>query len=125
MNQAIALNFFLAVLISILGGIAVLMQPELVFPEWIHILGPTARNLLLVVFYLVAIQALLLVFRYRNQGYLEALFMGGLFLLAAVGMPWYSEINEIPLSIPLILGLVYCGVSHLLYFLYAYRHYRS
>ncbi|GAB4361983.1 MAG: hypothetical protein Kow0060_17960 [Methylohalobius crimeensis] len=116
MQAVIRINFYISVLISVVGGLFVLLKPGLVFPEMMQIYGPLGRNLLVIVFYLVAIQFLLWMFRYHHKDYLEALFMGALFLLAAAGIPFYSRINGIPLSVPLVIGLTYCGVSHLLYF---------
>lgn len=125
MNRLIWINFYLAVLLSVVGGGVVLIRPQLVFPEVMQIYGPLARNLLIVVFYLVMIQLLLWTFRYRRSGYLEALLMGGVLLMSALGIPFYSRINDLPVSLPLVLGMAYCGLSHILYFVYAYLYWRE
>ncbi len=121
MTRLIWLNFHFAVGLAIAGGTVILLRPTLVFPEIGYLYGPLVRNLLLVIFYLVILDALLWALRYRCQGYLEALFMGGVFLIAASGIPLYSRINGIPINLSFIAGLTYCGISHLLYFLLAYR----
>lgn len=125
MQTLIRLNFYLSVLLSVAGGIAVLFKQTLAFPEMFLIHGPLARNLLVIVFYLVVIQLILWALRYRRSGYLEALFMGGLMLMAAVGIPFYSKVNGLPLSFILVSALTYCGISHLIYFIYAYLHFRE
>ncbi|BCX82479.1 hypothetical protein MIT9_P2065 [Methylomarinovum caldicuralii] len=125
MQNLIRFNFYLAVLVSVVGGIAVLFKPSLVFPQLLQSYGPLARNLLLIVFYLVVIQLIMWAFRYRHSGYLEALFMGCLMLMAAVGIPFYSEINGLPRSPVLVGALTYCGISHLIYFIYAYLYCRD
>jgi len=120
MNKLIAWNFHAAVLIALAGGVAVLIHPQLLFPEITQRHDPLARNLLLIVFYLVAIQAMALAFRHRHHGHVDALFMGGLLLIAALGVPLYSYRNEIPLRPPLVVGLAYCGISQLLYFFHVH-----
>lgn len=120
MQRAIRINFDFAVLFSVIGGMLILFKPDLIFPEIMQIYGPLIRNLRLIGFYLVASQSLLWAFRYRRNGYLEALFMGGLLLLVAVGIPFYSKVNELPVSYSFILGLAYCGLSQIMYFAAAY-----
>ncbi|MCX8049460.1 MAG: hypothetical protein N3A55_07350 [Methylohalobius sp.] len=125
MYRVIWINFYLAVLLSVIGGAIVLVKPDLIFPEIMQIYGPLARNLLIIVLYLLVFQLLLWAFCYRRSGYLEALIMGGALLIAALGIPFYSHVNGLPISLPLVLGMAYCGLSHLLYFAYAYLHFRD
>lgn len=125
MSRLIWANFYLSVLLSVIGGGVVLLRPDSVFPEVMQIYGPLARNLLIVVFYLVAIQLVLWAFCYRRSGYLEALIMGGVFLMSALGIPFYSWVNDLPVSLTLVWGMAYCGLSHILYFVYAYLYWRD
>lgn len=125
MAWVILVNFYLAVLLAVAGGLAVLIRPELVFPEIMQIYGPLTRNLLIIVFYLVAIEFLLWMFCFRRSGYLEALIMGGLLLMSALGIPFYSKVNGLSISVPLVGGMIYCGLSHVLYFVYAYLYWRD
>ncbi len=120
MRCLIQLNFYLSVLLSVVGGIVVLFKPTFIFTEMMQIYEPLSRNLLLIIFYLVAIQFLLWIFHYRGSCYLEALFVGVLFLMTAVGVPVYSRINGLPLSMELITALSYFGLSHVIYFIDTY-----
>ncbi|GAB6068717.1 hypothetical protein JCM13664_20380 [Methylothermus subterraneus] len=125
MYGLIRANFYVAVLLSVVGGLLTLLKPDWVFPEIMQIYGPLTRNLLIIVFYLVVTQILLWAFRYRQSGYLEALLMGGMLLMSALGIPFYSQINGLPVNLALVLGLAYCGLSHVLYFAYAYLYWRD
>lgn len=120
MRWLIQANFYFSVLLSVVGGIVVLFKPTFIFTEIMQIYGPLSRNLLLIIFYLVAIQFLLWIFRYRGSGYLEALFVGALFLMTAIGIPVYSRINGLPSSMELITALSYFGLSHVIYFIDTY-----
>jgi hypothetical protein len=122
-QKAIQINFQLAVLVSILGGVGVLLKPELIFSEVLQLYGPLTRNLLLVIGYLVVMQVLLFIF--RQGGYFEALVIGVVFLLTALGIPFYSYVNGIPLNLPLLTALAYCGLSHLAYFAWSYGRLRD
>ncbi len=123
-QKAIQINFQLAVLVSIIGGIGVLLKPESILPEILQLYGPLTRNLLLVIGYLVVMQVLLWLIR-RRSGYFEALLMGAVFLLTALGIPFYSYVNGIPLNLPLLTVLGYLGLSHLTYFAWGYGRLRD
>jgi hypothetical protein len=72
--------------------------------------------LVVVTGYFAVAQLLLWIFRYRKNGYIEALIMGILLPLVAAGMAYYSSAHFIPVSDILLFAMVYVGVSHLLYF---------
>ncbi|MBP1149744.1 MULTISPECIES: hypothetical protein [unclassified Methylocaldum] len=116
MNRAITLNFHFAVWLSILGGIAVLGNLNLVIPEAEGFYGPMRNNLFIVVGYLLISQIVLWYFRYRRGSRIEALLMGLIFLLTAGGVELYAMLNDLPISQIFVFALVYLGASHILYY---------
>ncbi|BBA37160.1 putative uncharacterized protein [Methylocaldum marinum] len=116
MKHAITLNFHFAVGLSILGGIGVLANIDLVLPESEGLYGPLRNNLFIVVGYLLISQIVLWYFRYRRGSRIEALLMGLIFFLTAGGVVFYAILNNLPINPLFILALVYLGASHLLYY---------
>jgi len=116
MNRAISLNFHLAVWLSILGGIAILSNLNLIIPDAEGVYGPLRNNLFIVVGYLLISQLMLWYFRYRRGSRIEALLMGLIFLLTAGGTEFYAMLNDLPISQIFALALVYLGLSHILYY---------
>ena len=116
MKKFIRINFHLSAWLSIIGGAVVLYEPSWTFPDPENILGPIRNNLVVVIGYLAVAQLLLWIFRYRKNGYVEALVMGILFPLVAGGMVYYSSAHFVPVSDILLFAMVYIGVSHFLYF---------
>ncbi|WP_434148091.1 hypothetical protein ACR2R6_12670 [Methylocaldum gracile subsp. desertum] len=116
MNRAITLNFHFAVWLSILGGIAVLGNLNLVIPEAEGFYGPMRNNLFIVVGYLLISQIVLWYFRYRRGSRIEALLMGLIFLLTAGGVELYAMLNDLPISQIFVFASVYLGAAHILYY---------
>lgn len=116
MKRAVTFNFHFAVWLSLLGGIAVLANPDLVLPEAEGLYGPLRNNLFIVVGYLLISQIVLWYFRYRRGSRIEALLMGLIFFLTAGGVVFYAILNNLPINPLFILALVYLGASHLLYY---------
>ena len=117
MQPLIAINFHLAVWLSIAGGILLFIEPDLFFNDPENIYGPLKNNLLIVMIYLVSAQLALWFLRYtRKTQRLEALLMGGTFLLVAGGLIFYAHMNALPLLDWLPPAMVYIGLSHCLYY---------
>lgn len=115
-NKLITLNFHLSVWLSILGGITALNFPEFIVPDDDGFYGPLRNNILIAVGYLLAGQIGLWYLRYLKGSRLEAVVMAYTFLATAAGAKFYSEINGLPISNLFIGILLYCGVSHGLYY---------
>lgn len=112
--EAVRINFQLAVWLSMVGGGLLLFNPEWIFPEIVmRYYGHVNLSFMAVMFFLVAVQVWLWLFYYRQPDYRPVLFMGGLFLAAALGTGLYASATHVPVRVILPLGLVYCGLSHL------------
>ncbi len=112
--EAVRINFQVAVWLSMVGGLGLLFNPEWVFPETVmRYYGHVNLSFMAPIFFLVAVQVGLWLFYYRKPDYRPVLFMGGLFLAAALGAGLYARVTHLPVRAILPLGLVYCGLSHL------------
>lgn len=115
-DKLISGNFHLSVWISIVGGIIALNFPDFIVPDGDSLYGPLRNNLLIAVGYLLAGQIGLWYVRYLRGSRLEAVIMAYTFLATAAGAKFYGAINGMPVS-PVFLGiLLYCSVSHGLYY---------
>jgi hypothetical protein len=115
-DKLITWNFYVAVWLSIIGGIAAFNFPEYVFPDEDGMYGPLRNNVLIAVGYLVLGQVGLWFFRYFKGSRFEALFMGYTFLATAAGAKFFAEVNGLPVTGLFIGSLVYFAVSHGLYY---------
>ncbi|WP_348758061.1 hypothetical protein [Candidatus Methylocalor cossyra] len=114
MRNPIAFNFQLAVWLSILGGIATLVAPDLIFPDDIR--DPLHNIFLIIIGYLVVGQLGLWACRYSRGSRSEALVMAYTFLATAVGAKFFAMRNDLPLADGFIVALLYLGGSHALYY---------
>jgi len=119
LKKAVWINFNFAVLAQIIGSIALLNNPSLLFGEELYFYGPLRNNLLIITTNLAGIQLVLWMTRYTKNGYAEALLMGLFLILCGFGTRVYSATNSIPLDNTLLYYGLYIGGSHLLYFLIA------
>lgn len=115
MRDLIRWNFHASVWLSILGAIQVIQDAELVLSDTEDLSDPLKNNLLFIAAYLGLSQLLLWFLRYLRDGSFEALLMGGQFLLLAGGLQVYAWINNLPLQSPLLVAILYVGISHCLY----------
>ncbi len=107
-------NFQLSVWLAVGGGLLVLFHPEWVFPELVmRLYGHVNLSLMAVVFVLVAVQVWLWLFHPSQKDFRPVLFMGGLWLVAALLAGVFSSLAQLPLRPWLPIGLVYLGVSQL------------
>jgi hypothetical protein len=113
----IHMNFHFSVWLAIIGGILVFNQPDLIVPDPQNLFGPITNNLLIASSYLAVSELMLWYTRYSQNGRLEALLMGLIFILIAGGTKFYAVINEIPVTDILVYAELYIGASHCLYFL--------
>ncbi|GAB6066890.1 hypothetical protein JCM13664_02080 [Methylothermus subterraneus] len=112
--EAVRINFQFAVWLSVLGGLWVLFHPEWVFPELVmRLYGHVNLSFMAVVFVLVAVQVWLGWFHYSRPDYRPVLFMGGLWLVAALATGLFSSLTQLPVRLWLPAGLVYFGLSQL------------
>jgi hypothetical protein len=109
----VRLNFQLSVWLAVGGGLLVLFHPEWVFPELVmRLYGHVNLSLMAVVFVLVALQVWLWLFS-SQEDFRPVLFMGGLWLVAALLAGVFSRLAQLPLRAWLPVALVYLGISQL------------
>ena len=116
LRQIATAQFHLAVALSILCGIAVFSDPNLILPDEEGLFGPLRNNLLIVVGYLLVGQIGLWGVRYIKGGYFEALVMGYSFAATAFGARIYADVNSLPISDTFSLALGYFALAHGLYY---------
>lgn len=109
-------NFHISVWISILGGLVALNAPDLIIPDDEGFQGPLRNNLLIAIGYLLVGQIGLWLFRYLRESRLEAAVMAYTFIATAAGAKFYGAINGLPISNVFLGILLYCGISHGLYY---------
>lgn len=117
-DKLITFNFYFSVWLSIIGGIAFIVYPDLVVPDEEGVYGPLRNNLLIAIGYLVISQIGLWFFRYIHGSKFEALFMAYTFLATAAGASFYGNVNSLPVSTTFVSALVYLAFSHGLYYFY-------
>lgn len=117
MRGLIRWNFYASVWLSILGAIWVIRirGANLILSDTEDLSDPLKNNLLFIAAYLGLIQLALWFLRYSRDGSFEALLMGGQFLLLAGGLQVYAWVNDLPLKTPLLVAILYVGISHCLY----------
>jgi hypothetical protein len=115
-NKLIAFNFYLAVWLSIAGGIAALNFPDFVIPDDDGMYGPLRNNFLIVIGYLLFSQIGLWYFRYLRGSRIEALIMAYTFFVTAAGAKFYGAVNNLPVSDIFVGAMLYFAFSHGLYY---------
>jgi hypothetical protein len=115
MRNLIRWNFYTSVWLSILGAIWVIKGADLILSVTEGFDDPLENNLLFIAAYLGLTQLALWFLRYSRNGFFEALLMGCQFLLLGGGLQVYARINDLPLEIPLLVTILYIGISHCLY----------
>ncbi len=83
---------------QIVLGLLVVMRRELMFEGGLDYYGPLSSNLLIVLGYIIAMQCLMLLWFYLRGGFHEIVLMGLIVVFAALGMAFYSNVNQIPLN---------------------------
>lgn len=116
MNSIIKLNFYLAVWLSIAGGIFAFNDPSIIVDDPEGLFGPLRNNLLFAALILALNQLILWFARYSRGSSAEALLMGLLFLLVGGGLQYYGRVNGIPINPMCSLFAFYVGASHIAYF---------
>jgi len=114
-SKLVSLHFHVAVWLSILGGIAIFNDPNLILPDEEGLFGPLRNNLLIALGYLVFGQIGLWYTRYLKGGHFEALVMGYTFAAAAFGAKFYADVNGLPISGYFIVALAYFAFAQGLY----------
>ncbi|MFN5744697.1 MAG: hypothetical protein ACK443_01185 [Methylococcaceae bacterium] len=115
-QKIVRFHFHVAVWLSILGGIAVFNDPDLMIPDEEGLFGPLRNNLLIALGYLVFSQIGLWYVRYLKGGYFEALLMGYTFAATAFGAKVYADVNGLPVSPLFVAVLIYFAIAHGLYY---------
>jgi hypothetical protein len=115
-NTLISFNFYLAVWLSIVGGIAALNFPDFIVPDDDGLYGPLRNNFLIIVGYLLFSQIGLWYFRYLRGSRIDALIMAYTFFIAAAGAKFYAMVNNLPVSDLFVGAMLYFGLSHALYY---------
>lgn len=117
-HKLISFNFYFAVWLSIIGGIAAFYYPDVVVPYDDGLYGPLRNNFLIAIGYLVFSQVGLWYLRYsRSTTRIEALVMAYTFFATAAGGKFYGLVNGVPVSNMFFVVLTYLAISHALYYI--------
>lgn len=116
----IDVNFYLSVLVLIVGGLVPVMSDYMLFEFNEDLYGVFAQNLKMMLLYLGFAEILLIgycLFRKNKQIFL---FVGIFFLLLMSSLPIYEEINTVETDPNISWFFLYIGLSHGFFGLYAY-----
>lgn len=98
MQRLIRRCYSLFVIVLIALGSLVVLRSELMFDGGLDYYGPLSSNLLIVLGYIIAMQCLMLLWFHLRGGFHEIVLMGLVVVFAALGMAFYSNVNQIPLN---------------------------
>ncbi len=113
-------NFYISVLVFILG-IGLSISPEyMIFEFNEELYGVLAQNLKMMLVFLAFSELLICSYCYLIRNRRMFMFVGLFFLLMIGSLPFYAEVNNIEIDPDLTWFFGYVGISHLLFGLYAY-----
>lgn len=106
----------LSMLAGLSGTIISILRPELLFSETMQMYGPIKNNLVFIWLYIGITEVALFILQFYKQIINESLIFGLIMILVAFGTIFYSQINQLPFSIPMFVLCLTIATGHLIYY---------
>jgi len=112
---AIWINFFIAVMVLVSGGILSILEGYSFFDFNEDLYGALDNNLRMMMFYIAITEIVILIYCFLNKQF-SLLIIVGLFLILIIGsMQFYGEVNTVAIDEKIPFFLFYTGLSHILF----------